>query len=209
LHQFWVDLDQGDVGAGMPYSPDGTEAVAGVNTMGRKALGPLAAALGLIGLLAGNLGAAEGTTVNVSLWDKGRMADRMIGMLADMPAGMGMGMGMDGAMNGMGMAAMGIQTDVTTVPAGEVTFVAVNKSAGMVHEMLVAPVPADGQLLPYDPDNYSVNEEASGDLGEVSELDPGASGALTLTLEPGTYILYCNVPGHYILGMWTTITVTG
>lgn len=177
--------------------------------MGRKIQGSLAATLGLIGLLAGNLAAADGATVNVSLWDKGRMADRMMGNLADMAAGMGMGMGMQGAMAGMGMAAMGIQTDLATVPAGEVTFAVVNDSAGVVHEMLVAPVTVDGQQLPYDADNYRVDEEAAGDLGEVSELDPGASGSLTLTLAPGTYILYCNVAGHYVLGMWTLITVTG
>jgi uncharacterized cupredoxin-like copper-binding protein len=41
----------------------------------------------------------------------------------------------------------------------------------------------------------------------VSELDPGKSGALTITLEPGLYLLFCNVPGHFISGMWTTITV--
>lgn len=177
--------------------------------MERRIHGPLLATLVLIGLLAGNLAAADGTTVNVSLWDKGRMADRMMGNLADMPAAMGMGMGMDGAMHGMEMAAMGIQTDVATVPAGEVTFVVVNDSAGVVHEMLVAPVAADGQPLPYDPDNYMVNEEAAAGLGEVPELDPGATGSLTLNLQPGSYILYCNVPGHYILGMWTMITVTG
>ena len=76
--------------------------------MGRKLHRSLVAALGLIGLLAGNMAAADGATVTVSLWHKGRMADRMMGMLADMPAGMGMGMGMEGAMHGMEMAAMGI-----------------------------------------------------------------------------------------------------
>ena len=177
--------------------------------MGRKLHRSLVAALGLIGLLAGNMAAADGATVNVSLWDKGRMADRMMGMLADMPDGMGMGMGMEGAMHGMEMAAMGIQTDQATVPAGEVTFVVTNDSAGVVHEMLVAPVTLDAQPLPYDPDNYRVDEEAAGHLGEVAELDPGATGSLTVTLEPGTYILFCNVAGHYTLGMWTLITVTG
>ena len=112
-------------------------------------------------------------------------------------------------MHGMEMAAMGIQTDLATVPAGEVTFVVTNDSAGVVHEMLVAPVAADGKQLLYESDNYRVDEEAAGHLGEVSELDPGATGSLTLTLEPGSYILFCNVPGHYILGMWTMITVTG
>jgi uncharacterized cupredoxin-like copper-binding protein len=192
----------------MPYCPDGTWAVAGVNIMGRKLFRPLASALGVIVLLSGNLAVAGGTTVNVSLWDKGRMADRMMGNLADMPDGMGMGMGMQGAMNGMEMAAMGIQTDLASVPAGEVTFVVLNDSLGMVHEMIVSPVAAVGQALPYDADNYRVDEEAAGHLGEVAELDPGAGGSLTLTLSPGTYILFCNVAGHYALGMWTLITVT-
>jgi len=52
-----------------------------------------------------------------------------------------------------------------------------------------------------------VIEEASGYLGEISDLDPLASGALTLTLKPGTYILFCNLPGHYMAGMWTLVTV--
>jgi uncharacterized cupredoxin-like copper-binding protein len=44
-------------------------------------------------------------------------------------------------------------------------------------------------------------------MGEVSELDPGKSGSLTLTLDAGTYMLFCNLPGHYMAGMWTFVTV--
>ena len=51
------------------------------------------------------------------------------------------------------------------------------------------------------------NEDAAGHLGEVSELDPGKSGSLSMKLDPGTYMLLCNVAGHYMAGMWTTITV--
>jgi uncharacterized cupredoxin-like copper-binding protein len=46
-----------------------------------------------------------------------------------------------------------------------------------------------------------------GHLGEVSELDPHKTGALTVDLAPGTYVLYCNIPGHFDGGMWTTVTV--
>jgi uncharacterized cupredoxin-like copper-binding protein len=28
-------------------------------------------------------------------------------------------------------------------------------------------------------------------------------------MQPGTYILYCNIAGHYAMGMWTLLTVTG
>ncbi len=59
----------------------------------------------------------------------------------------------------------------------------------------------------YDETMQKVDEDAAGHLGEVAELEPGASGSLTLTMKPGTYILYCNIPGHYAAGMWTLFTV--
>ena len=62
-------------------------------------------------------------------------------------------------------------------------------------------------MLPYVTAQLRVNEEAANYLGEVSDLDPGKSGALTVTLEPGMYILFCNIPGYYASGMWTVITV--
>jgi uncharacterized cupredoxin-like copper-binding protein len=52
-----------------------------------------------------------------------------------------------------------------------------------------------------------VDEDAAGHLGEVSELDPGASGTLTIDLKPGKYVLFCNLPAHFMNGMWTEITV--
>ena len=39
-------------------------------------------------------------------------------------------------------------------------------------------------------------------------MQPGATKALTLDLKPGTYLLVCNLPGHYAAGMWTVLTVT-
>lgn len=143
---------------------------------------------------------AADTVVNVSLWDKGANSMGMMGTAKPM------GMGMMGA--NMSMAMMGITPDVTSVPAGEITFKATNDSTGIIHEMVLAPVAGPAKPLPYDSDLERVDEEAAGSLGEVSELEPGDSGALTLTLKPGTYILYCNIPGHYILGMWSLITVT-
>jgi uncharacterized cupredoxin-like copper-binding protein len=67
--------------------------------------------------------------------------------------------------------------------------------------------PAEGQVLPYLADQYRVDEDAAGHLGEVSELDPGASGTLTIDLKPGKYVLFCNLPAHFMNGMWTEITV--
>ena len=136
------------------------------------------------------------STIKVSLADKGGSMDLSVNM--------GLGMGMNGDMS---KAIMSIETDVKTVPAGKVTFEVTNVSKETIHEMLISPVKDEKVVLPYVAAEGRLNEEASGDMGEVSELDPGKSGALTLDLKPGMYILYCNVPGHYTSGMWTTITV--
>lgn len=135
-------------------------------------------------------------TINVRLVDKGGMMD--------MSKMMGMGMGMHGNMS---MAMMSIETDQVSVPAGKVTFNVTNASQETVHEMLVSPISGLDVTLPFSAAENRVDEEASGDLGEVSELDPGKSGSLTLELKPGLYVLYCNIPGHFDAGMWKTIQV--
>ena len=38
-------------------------------------------------------------------------------------------------------------------------------------------------------------------------LDPGKFGALSLDLKPFLYALFCNIPGHFMAGMWTTINL--
>jgi uncharacterized cupredoxin-like copper-binding protein len=135
-------------------------------------------------------------TVHVKLTDKGGMMD----MSKDMKMGMGMHANMK-------MAMMGIAIDKKAVPAGKVTFDVKNTSSETVHEMLVAPIASLEATMPFKAAENRVDEEAARDLGEVSELDPGKGGSLTLDLKPGLYILYCNIPGHFGAGMWTTLQV--
>ena len=139
--------------------------------------------------------------VKVSLWNKGDAMDLSKNMM------MGMGMKEHMAGNMKMKAIMGIDIDVKTVPAGKVSFDVTNTSKNMQHEMLVSPIKDENTMLPYKESENRVDEEASGDLGEVAELDPGKSGSLTLDLKPGLYILFCNIPGHYTWGMWTTLKV--
>lgn len=42
-----------------------------------------------------------------------------------------------------------------------------------------------------------------------ASYDPGTSESFTVDLEPGTYEIYCPVPGHRDAGMVGTITVSG
>lgn len=152
------------------------------------------AAASLLALAAMALPALAATTVHISLTDDGQDAA--------LASGMGMAMGAD-----MSKAIMHVVSDTSEVLAGDVTFDVANKSAGMVHEMIVVKV-ADGAVqLPYDANTDRIDEDTARSLGEVSELDAGKTGSLTLTLEAGTYALFCNLRGHYMAGMWTLLTV--
>lgn len=144
--------------------------------------------------LAGVTPAFAGVTINVKLWDNG----------TDLDPAMKMGMGMHADMT---KAGMGIDLDKTSVPAGDVTFRVLNASKDTIHEMIVVPIEDSNAGLPYVDNESRLDEDAAGHLGEVSELDPGKSGSLTLDLKAGNYAVLCNVPGHYMGGMWKTFEV--
>jgi uncharacterized cupredoxin-like copper-binding protein len=160
-----------------------------------------ALAFSIVATMSAGHALAAATVVKVSLWDKGAMSMNMLGK------GPMMGMAMGKGGSNMPHGPMGITLSEATVPAGEVTFTVTNDSKTMVHEMVLAPVKNEKKALPYNKKEMKVDEDAAGHLGEVAELEPGQNGALTLTLKPGRYILYCNIPGHYALGMWTLLTV--
>jgi uncharacterized cupredoxin-like copper-binding protein len=74
--------------------------------------------------------------------------------------------------------------------------------------MIVMQLQDPKKPLPFVDKENRVDEDKAGDKGEVSELDPGKAGSLTIPLKPGKYLLICNVPGHYAAGMWTEFEVT-
>jgi len=145
---------------------------------------------------------ADGITINVSLWDKGDASFDLMDKNGPMLIGAT-------SADQLTDAPMGVTLDQGVVKAGEITFNVTNTSESMVHEMVISPLPDPVAGLPYSAEDDEVNEDAAGSPGEVEELDPGTSGKLTLRLEPGTYALYCNVPGHYAMGMWAILTVQG
>ena len=135
--------------------------------------------------------------INVTLWDKDMSK-------VDMSKNMGLGLGMNGDMS---KAAMGVSLDTKSVKAGKVTFAVVNSSKDTVHEVIVSSITDVNETMPYLNNDNRVDEEHGSHLGEVAELEPGNSGALTVTLKPGKYLLYCNIPQHYMDGMWTVLEV--
>ncbi|HZI82876.1 MAG TPA: copper resistance protein [Casimicrobiaceae bacterium] len=106
------------------------------------------------------------------------------------------------------LASMHIAVDRDSVPAGKVTFRAVNQSKDQVHELIVVRTDPGQSELPYDQKKQEVVEKRVHHLGEVADLKPGRSGTMTLNLKPGSYLLICNQPGHYKAGMSTSFTVT-
>ena len=149
-----------------------------------------------MGLLASSTVFAA-TVVTVTLWDKGSSTP----MGTDMAYMTGPGMDMS-------KATMGVTAAPATAKTGVVTFQVTNSSKDTIHEMIVMYLADPSKPLPYISAENRVDEDKAGDKGEVSELDPGASGTLTVFLKPGKYLLICNVPGHFEAGMWTEFEVT-
>jgi len=137
----------------------------------------------------------------------GMMGPGMMGQSQGSPYPGMMGPGMMGSgmmMNGM----MSIRVDKSTVKAGAVTFDVTNWSRSVLHEVLVVSVDNPNAPLPYDYAQARVPEEQVKVLGEAGDLEPNASRTLELTLAPGSYLLVCNVPGHYAAGMVAPLNVT-
>lgn len=132
------------------------------------------------------------------------------------------GNGDDGEATGTATADMGDDGEASTVavsltefavapspasvPAGEVTFEATNEGA-LPHELVVvrtdlAPgeIPADGAHANLEADGVEV-------VDRTDQVNAGDSESLTVDLDAGTYVLLCNVDGHYAGGMFTSFTV--
>lgn len=109
--------------------------------------------------------------------------------------------------SGSRLQGMKMTANPSEVKAGQVTIRATNQSHNLTHEVVVVRIDDADKPLPYDAKTSRVIESRLQRLGEVADLPPGKSGHLTLTLEPGLYLLFCNQPGHYKARMWTTLTV--
>jgi uncharacterized cupredoxin-like copper-binding protein len=58
--------------------------------------------------------------------------------------------------------------------------------------------------------NGSLDEESpaiEGVMDSGSSLAPGETRVLGANLDPGSYVIVCNLPAHFRLGMHQTITV--
>ena len=182
-----------------------------------------AAALLLLCLGGKTIAADNAGTVKVALLDMSAVMPTSMAGYGMMGMGQGMagpgqigpgmvGPGMMGpGMMGPGMMGMGmmtVRTDRSSIKTGIVHFEITNWSRSVVHEMLVVAVDNPNAALPYNYPEAKVAENQVKALGEVSDLQPNATGTIDLDLPSGWYLLLCNVPGHYAAGMATQIQVS-
>jgi uncharacterized cupredoxin-like copper-binding protein len=92
-------------------------------------------------------------------------------------------------------------TGALKAASGKVTF-KVHNAGTVEHELVVFKGSGPLVLKKYK------GVEAGRWLGEVEETEPGKTGTLTLTLKAGRYLLACNIPGHYQLGMHRLLIVS-
>ena len=86
----------------------------------------------------------------------------------------------------------------------------VDTNTGTVpHELVMFKLSGPKAMMPLRKDG-SFNEESSA-VADVMDsgyaLVPGETRVFGVDLEPGTYVVVCNLPAHYRLGMHQLVTV--
>lgn len=104
--------------------------------------------------------------------------------------------------------------DKASVPAGDIKFDVTNAGTQFAHEFVVIKTdlaPADLPAV-----DGKVDEEGAGIafIGELEEIETGASGTVSFPLTAGKYVLICNIvetggghESHYNQGMRVAFTV--
>ncbi|MAQ57750.1 MAG: hypothetical protein CL718_00625 [Chloroflexi bacterium] len=89
----------------------------------------------------------------------------------------------------------------------EINFTVKNYAA-LVHNFQVLQTDLAVDALPLNEETAMVDVEAAGELLYSSkDLEQDETETGTLKLEAGEYILFCNIAGHYQLGMIKTFTI--
>lgn len=110
-----------------------------------------------------------------------------------------------------------VKVDKDTVPAGTTTFV-IDNVGTMHHELAVFKTDLAPGKLPVT-DEREVDEEKAGLVAEAVYTKPlrgdedhrirdGRGVNFTIDLEPGKYVLLCNLAGHYQSGQFVGFTVS-
>lgn len=90
--------------------------------------------------------------------------------------------------------------------AGEITF-AVSNVGSILHNLRVIRTDLPPDALPLDATGLAVDEAEVNVVAESADLLPDESDQAVANLEAGSYVLICNIAGHYDAGMSVGFTV--
>lgn len=125
----------------------------------------------------------------------------------------GDGDGVEGGASGSGetiTVSMGaphefaVELSAPSVAAGNVTFEVTNDGE-LPHQFALVRHDGDPGSLPQAQANVDLTRVEI--LGDSGPLDPGATASITVDLEPGTYVIFSSMGGHYSAGMFVGLTV--
>ncbi len=110
------------------------------------------------------------------------------------------------------LATYSLKISTDTVNRGKVIFHVMNTATDQKHEFVIFKTDLPEDQLPLVADGTKVDEEGAGitHIDEVPDMEPGAVEDLTVDLEPGNYVLICNMTEnaiHYMRGMHVVFTV--
>jgi uncharacterized cupredoxin-like copper-binding protein len=100
-----------------------------------------------------------------------------------------------------------IDLDTTSVPAGPVTFDIKNKGPS-THEFVVFKTDLAPDALPTDDVGDVAESDDFAPVDEVEDIEKDAEPSLNVDLDAGSYVVICNVTGHYRQGMRVAFTAT-
>jgi len=128
------------------------------------------------------------------------------------PTTTGTAAGTEGAEVNVTVQEFSVNPEADSVEAGEVTFNVENIGPDDVHEFVVLKTDLEPDALPTVADG-SVDEGGEEVIGEIEDIPVGETQSLTVDLDPGSYVLICNIydeaeqEAHYQEGMRTAFTV--
>ena len=93
----------------------------------------------------------------------------------------------------------------SSAPAGSVTFNISNEGPS-THEFVIIKTDDAPDALPTK--NGTVNEDGLTIVDEQEDIAPSTTATLETNLDAGSYVIICNLPGHYEAGMHTAFTVS-
>jgi len=99
----------------------------------------------------------------------------------------------------------GIALSQPTIPAGKVTFQVVNKGT-VAHSLVLLKTDLPHDKIPADAKDASKVSE-TGSLAATGPFGVGETKTFTRDLAAGNYVLVCNEPAHYIVGMHIGLVV--